>query len=53
MTYGERLAEKRLARDDARLRRCWWCGAWALGLNDCNECAAPAARPIELERKTS
>ena len=38
---------------DGKLRRCWWCGSWAYALNDCNDCAAPAERPVHVDERNA
>lgn len=33
-----------LQKQDAKLRRCWFCGEWAWHRDDCGACSAPANR---------
>lgn len=52
-TYPLTIVQRQLlARQDARLRRCWWCAEWAYDRDDCKTCAAPAER-VDLYRETS
>lgn len=43
-----------LRREEAKAdtpRRCWWCGAWALALNDCDACTSPAIKPRTVRKE--
>lgn len=52
MTYLTHMEKRLLALRDAKLRRCFFCGEWAYGQEDCTVCAAPADRAALL-RETS
>lgn len=38
------LQRRLLGAQDAKLRRCWFCGEWAYDTVDCKVCAAPASK---------
>lgn len=46
------VAADSLSREDARIRRCGWCGCQNYDRDDCTACAAPADR-IDLDRRIS
>ena len=41
-----RMQAHRLEIHDAKIRRCWWCGAWCYDLRDCAACTAPVEREV-------
>ena len=42
-----------LARREALVRRCWYCGSWAYDTDDCTACAAPATKAALLAEETA
>ncbi len=45
MTEPSYTARNLLGARDSRCRRCWFCGSWAYGADDCPGCTASAQRP--------
>lgn len=47
------LQRRLLGAQDAKVRRCWYCGSWAYDVDDCKTCAAPAARAALIREDTA